>query len=295
MDLRDLSYFEAVAEFQNVGKAAEYLHLSQPAVTGCLRRLEEMCGGPLVQKTGRGVRLTPAGEVLYEWAKRLRLYAQDATLEVQHIVHGLSGEVRIGLVATAAQFLLTRIAPLVLAEMPEVKVRIEVSTHALLAPMLRNGELDFLVVGESYRESGLVSRTIMEDCVVPTAVLTHAIFEHKRPTMRHLSEHRWILQPTTVLPRQWLDRAFDRAGLQRPYVQIETNMLNLQPELIVESGLLSFLPRRQLAKSEALREIPVKEAAMSRRLELRHRENAYLSPVASRLIELLVEAGGIID
>jgi DNA-binding transcriptional LysR family regulator len=295
MELRDLSYFEAVAEFQNVGKAAEYLHLSQPAVTGCLRRLEEMCGGPLVQKTGRGVRLTPAGEVLYEWAKRLRLYAQDATLEVQHIVHGLSGEVRIGLVATAAQFLLTRIAPLVLAEMPEVKVRIEVSTHALLAPMLRNGELDFLVVGESYRESGLVSRTIMEDCVVPTAVLTHAIFEHKRPTMRHLSEHRWILQPTTVLPRQWLDRAFDRAGLQRPYVQIETNMLNLQPELIVESGLLSFLPRRQLANSEALREIPVKEAAMSRRLELRHRENAYLSPVASRLIELLVEAGGIID
>lgn len=291
MDLRDLSYFEVVAELQHVGKAAEQLHLSQPAVTGCLRRLEESFGGPLIQKTGRGVRLTPAGKVLYEWSKRLRLYARDAELEVEHAVHGLSGEVRVGLVATAAQFLMTRIAPAVLAEMPDVKLRIEVATHASLAPMLRNGELDFLVVGESYRESGVISTTIMDDCVVPTAVQSHPIFEQKRPTMRHLAEHHWILQPTSILPRQWLDRAFDHAGLTRPHVQIETNMLNLQPELVVQSRLLSFLPRRQLVWTEALREISVKEATMARRLELRHREGAYMSPVANRLIELLVEAG----
>jgi DNA-binding transcriptional LysR family regulator len=293
MDLRDLEYFEVVAELQHVGKAAERLHLSQPAVTGCLRRLEELSGGPLVQKTGRGIRLTPAGQVLHAWAKRLRLYAQDATQELQDAARGLAGEVRLGVVPSAAQFLMTRIAPAVLAEMPDVRLRTEVATHAVLAPMLRNGELDFLVVGESYQESGLVSRTVMEDCVVPTAVATHAIFKHRRPTLRHLSEHRWILQPTNVLPRQWIDQAFDHAGLPRPHVQIETNMLNLQPGLIAASGLLSFLPRQLVAQEGSLREVKVKEAVMSRRLELRHREGAYLSPVARRLIELLVEAGNL--
>lgn len=82
-------------------------------------------------------------------------------------------------------------------------MRIEVATHANLGRMLRNGELDLLVVGESYREKGLVSRTIVEDVIVPVAARSHAICKVQKPTMRHLSQHPWILQPDNVLHRQW--------------------------------------------------------------------------------------------
>jgi DNA-binding transcriptional LysR family regulator len=295
MDLRDLHYFEVIAELEHVGKAALRLHRSQPALTSCLRRLEEISGGPLIQKTGRGIRLTPAGKVLQVWAKRLRLDAQDATSEMRDAVQGSTGEIRIGLVPSGSQFLFPHVTRAVLAEMPKVKIRIEVATHATLATMLRSGELDFLVVGESYKEIGLVSRTIMEDTLIPATVTHHPIFDNKRPTMRHLSQHSWILQPANVLPRQWLDQAFDRAALPRPNVQIETNMLNLQPELIAESGLLSFLPRKQLVKGGKLKEINVREATMRRRLELRYRERGYISPVARRVIDLLVEVGKFAD
>jgi len=214
--------------------------------------------------------------VLQEWAKRVRLEVRDATSELRDAVQGLTGEVHIGLVPSGAQFLFPHVIGSVRKQMPKVKVRVEVATHANPAKMLRNGELDLLVVGESYREKGLVSRTIVEDVIVPVAAPSHAICKVQKPTMRHLSQHPWILQPDNVLPRQWFDQAFDRAGLRRSQVQIETNMLNLQPELDAKGKL---------------REVKVREATMRRRLEHGYREGSYVSPVARRVMHLLIEVG----
>jgi hypothetical protein len=72
-------------------------------------------------------------------------------------------------------------------------------------------------------------------------------------------------------------------------------MLNLQPELIAASGLLSFLPRKQLGAKGKLREVKVREATMCRRLELRYREGSYVSPVARRVMDLLIEGGNSSD
>ena len=61
MDLRDLRYFETIAELQHLGRACERLHRSQPALTSSIRRLEADCGAALFEKSGRGIRLTEAG------------------------------------------------------------------------------------------------------------------------------------------------------------------------------------------------------------------------------------------
>jgi len=295
MELRDLYYFEIIAEFEHVGRAAQYLHRSQPALTSCLRRLEEAAGGPLIQKKGRGIQLTPAGRVLYDWARRMRLNVRDATLELRDVVQGVTGEVRMGFVASAAQFIFPRITRTVLEEMPDVQLKTVVGLHEDLTHMLRQGELDFMVVGESYKEPGFFSRAILEDSIVPVAIATHPVFQIARPGLKTLCEYDWILQPPSIWPRQWLDQAFDRAGLPRPRARIEINMLNLQPELIAESRLLGFLPRLQLMPGGRLREVKCPRATMTRRLELRYREGAYLSPVAARVIELLTHAGKLMS
>ncbi|MGC4441899.1 LysR family transcriptional regulator, partial [Streptococcus suis] len=54
MDLRDLRYFETIAELEHIGQATERLHRTQPALTSCIRRLEAECGAPLFEKSGRG-------------------------------------------------------------------------------------------------------------------------------------------------------------------------------------------------------------------------------------------------
>ena len=145
MDLRDLRYFETIAELQHVGRAAERLHRTQPALTSCVRRLEDACGAPLFEKSGRGIRLTAAGKVLLKWAQRMRFDVEDAKREISAFGRGLSGHIRIGIVPTAAQFLLPPAARQLLKEAPEVTLRTVVGLVDTLTPLLRAGELDLMV------------------------------------------------------------------------------------------------------------------------------------------------------
>jgi DNA-binding transcriptional LysR family regulator len=292
MDLRDLRYFETIAELQHVGRAAEKLHRTQPALTSCVRRLEDACGARLFEKSGRGIRLTAAGKVLLKWAQRMRFDVEDAQREISAFSRGLSGHVRIGIVPTAAQFLLPPVARQLLREAPDVTMRTVVGLIDTLKPLLRAGEIDLMVGTESAAEEGFVSELLAEDCIVVAASAKHELFRG-RPTLRDLTRCRWALQPPGAPTRDWLDHTFDRRHLPRPQVQVETTMLLMLPTLIAQTGLLSFISRHHLDPSNGrspLKEIPLKEATMRRRMVVTHRESSYLSPAARRLIRLF--AGG---
>jgi DNA-binding transcriptional LysR family regulator len=291
MDLRDLRYFEAIAEFEHMGRATERLHRTQPALTSAVRRLEEACGAPLFEKAGRGIRLTPAGRVLLKWAQRVRFDVEDAKREIGDIGRGLSGHIRI--VPTAAQFLLPRAARQLMARAPAVTLRTVVGLIDALKPMLRAGDLDLMVGTESTDESGFTSQRLAEDYIVVAASANHEILR-RTATLKELTAYKWVLQPPGAPTRDWLDHTFDRKRLPRPQVQVESSMLLMLPALIAETGLLSFISRHHLDepdKHSALREVPLKETTMRRRLVVTHRESGYLLPATQLLISLLREAG----
>lgn len=298
MDLRDLRYFETIAELQHVGRATARLHRTQPALTSSVRRLEADCGAALFEKAGRGIRLTEAGKVLLKWARQMRFDAEDARRELAAIGQGLAGHVRIGIVPTAAQFLLPAVARQLLQEAPEVTLATDTGLIDALKPKLRSGEIDLMVGTESTAEAGLVSRPLAEDAIVVAASADHELFRGKAaPTLKDLTRYRWALQPPGAPTRDWLDHTFDRKRLPRPRVQVEATMLLLLPPLIAQTGLLSFISRHHLGGPRAaavLKEVPVKDAVMRRRLVVSYRESGYLSAAAQRLIELFasVPQGG---
>ena len=291
MDLRDLRYFETIATLQHLGQAAAKLHRSQPALTTSIRRLESDCGATLFERVGRGIRLTEAGKVLLKWAQRMRFDVDDARRELQAIGAGLSGHIRIGIVPTAAQFLLPSVARQLLKEAPEVSLRTVVGLIDTLRPQLRAGELDLMIGTESAPEPGWLSLPLAEDMIVVAASERHEVFR-KRMTLKDLTAFAWALQPPGAPTRDWLDHAFDRQNLPRPRVQVESTMLLMLPTLIVQTGLLSFISRHHLhgrARIPGLKEVPVSSAAMRRRLVVTYRANSYLSPAAQRLLDLFVQ------
>ena len=291
MDLRDLRYFETIAQLEHVGRASAKLHRAQPTLTNSLRRLEEDCGTALVERSGRGIRLTAAGKVLLKWAQRVRFDVEDAKRELSSIGQGLTGHVRIGIVPTAAQFLLPSVARQLIDEAPDVTLSTTVALADTLKPLLRAGEVDIVVATESAEEPGFVSRLLAEDAIVVAASAHHEIFRG-RPTLKDLTRYRWALQPPGAPTRDWLDHTFDRKRLPRPTVQVEATMLIILPALIVQTGLLSFVSRHHLAgaggKQRGLKEVPVKDAVMRRRLVVTYRDKGYLSPAATRLVELFL-------
>ena len=293
MDLRDLRYFETIATLEHVGQAAERLHRTQPALTNCVRRLEAACGAPLFEKSGRGIRLTAAGKVLLKWARQLRFDAEDAEREIGDVARGLVGHVRVGIVPTAAQFLLPPVVRQLLLEAPEVTLKTVVALVDVLRPMLRDGDLDLMVGTEVATGEGFVSQPLAEDCIVVAANAGHELFA-SRPSLRDLTRYRWVLQPPGAPTRDWLDQTFERRRLPRPRVQIESTMLLMLPALIAETGLLSFVSRHHLEPAQPgapLREVQLKETTMRRRLVVTHRKSGYLSPATQRLVALLAAAG----
>ena len=295
MDLRDLRYFETIAELQHLGRATAKLHRTQPALTSSIRRLEADCGTPLFERAGRGIRLTEAGKVLLKWAQRVRFDVDDAQRELSAIGAGLAGHVRIGIVPTAAQFLLPSVARQLLHEAPAVTLRTVVALIDTLRPQLRAGELDMIVGTESAAEPGYVSRLLAEDVIVVAASGKHKIFQRK-PTLKDLTGYSWALQPPGAPTRDWLDHTFDRKGLPRPRVQVETTMLLVLPALIVETGLLSFISRQHLqgrSRIPGLKEVPASGAAMRRRLVVTYRANSFMSAAAHRLIDLFVRSAAM--
>ena len=108
-----------------------------------------------------------------------------------------------------------------------------------------------------------------------------------------LTKQRWVLQPPGAPTRDWLDHTFDRKRLPRPRVQVESSMLLMLPALIAETGLLSFISRHHLEASEGrspLKEVPLKETTMRRRMVVTYRETSYLLPATRLLISYLSDA-----
>ena len=291
LDLRDLRYFEAIAELEHVGRAAERLHLTQPALTRCVRRLEEAFGTALFERVGRGIRLTPAGRKLLARARRLHVAADETTREMLDFARGESGQVRLGIVPTAAQYVLPPVCRALLSESPEVSLKLAVGQNDVLMPSLASGDLDMMISFGGASDHDLQAYAIVDDFHVVAGSKSHPLCRAmRRPTIRDLLDYRWVLPPPTVESRRLLESVFDARGLGRPTTQIETNLLLLMPPLIEHTSLLTFISRRHLALSGAaatLREIPVKATTIRRTLSVIHRKDAYVPPAAQRLLTLL--------
>ena len=289
-DLRDLRYFEAIADAGHVGRAAKALHRSQPALTGAVRRIEEKLGVALFVRAGRGIRLTAAGEALHDRARALRIAAEEAEREVADIGRGHAGLVRMGMAPTAARFLMPPLCREILRESPGISFRTTIANNDVLQAALKGGELDFTVNLANPADEEIVSHTIFQDLCVVVASRKHAIFKRK-PTMRDLARYGWVMGGASVATRQWLERTFQEHGLPPPNVRIETNQILFLPTLIEENALLSFVSRLHLAQQPGLREVDLRQATWRRDFAISFRRDSYLSPAADRMIKTLVKRG----
>lgn len=289
MELRDLLYFETIAEMGHVGKAAKRLYRTQPALTSCVRRLESAFGISLFERVGRGIRLTPAGERLLAKARSLRLAANETAREMQELASGVAGHIRIGVVPTAARHLLPAVCRNFLKETPGVTLKTVIGQGSVLTAALKAGDLDLIIAFDAKAANDFVAHEIFSDVAVVAAAASHPI-HRKHATMRDLLKYHWVLAGPSAETRLWLDQAFDRCGLPRPTVQIETNLVLLLPPLIEKSELLSFISRRNLdpgRPNASLKEVPIKGTTMRRTFSVIYRNAGYLSPAARRLLSLL--------
>ncbi|MGG5291178.1 LysR substrate-binding domain-containing protein [Pseudomonas shirazensis] len=228
-------------------------------------------------------------------------------LEVEHVLEqaqrqtaalgqGLSGSIRVGAAATSADYLLPAACRVLQQEAPNVVVELQIGMNDVLREQLRKGQLDIVVgpLGGADDEE-LLEHEVSGDEVIVVAHLDHPLVG-RTVSLGDFSRYRWLLSPPTVATRQWLDGAFTQYGHALPAVAIVTNAIAAAPQLIAETGLLSFISRRNLAtfgQAYGLVEVKVESEALTlkRRFGILHRANPYLSPATRRFMALMVTEG----
>lgn len=106
MTLTELRYLVAVADLRHFGRAAERCHVTQPTLSGQLRKLEETLGVPLIERTTRVVALTAAGEQVVTYARRILEEADQIYEVARHRKGTLSGILRLGIIPTLGPYVL---------------------------------------------------------------------------------------------------------------------------------------------------------------------------------------------
>jgi DNA-binding transcriptional LysR family regulator len=290
MELRDLEFFAVVAEHRNLRRASEALGLSPPALSKSLRRLEQSLKAKIVERTPKGVALTPVGAALLAQARRLHVTVGDIHREARDLSEGRAGHLRIGVGATTVEDVPEALAAL-LRDAPTLSAQIVVGDNDTMVPALCNGELDliFNVIPQS-PYPGCVQERLFDDVFVVCASTTHRLAKRKRLTIADLVDEQWTLSSPQVLNVQHVFQAFQRSGLPQPKIAIEARPLRLRLQICASTHLLSFNVRRTLgllAPHARLRELPVDELRWRRAMGVIYRSESYLPPAARRLVSLL--------
>lgn len=155
MNLRDLVYLRAVAELEHFGHAAERCHVSQPTLSGQIKKLEEELGVTLFERTNKSVRPTPVGVEIATIAARALEAADDIRRAAAAHRDPLAGQARLGLIPTIAPWLVPSLLPEVERRLPTLTMTLVEEMTRPLTDRLLAGDLDAAVIATEVEERGL--------------------------------------------------------------------------------------------------------------------------------------------
>ena len=203
MELRQLVYFERVAELGSFTRAAQSLHLVQPALSQQVATLEREVGLPLFHRGARGVRLTEAGERLLPYARRVLGELERAQQALGELRQIRTGRVALGLPPSATLSLLPSILELYRERYPAVEVRIAEEMTDELAEQLLDGQLDLALLSSPVDERRLEMRELFSEELALVVPPNHRLAGVARVDLAELAAEPWILPTGDTAPARW--------------------------------------------------------------------------------------------
>ena len=196
MELRQLRQFIAVAEERHFGRAAERLHMAQPALSQQIRLLETRLGVRLLERTTRRVDLTPAGQVLLDGGRRVEADLEALTAEVRQVGGGVAGVVRVGFPGSVTYGDMPRLVREVRRRMPGVTLlpEGEMLTPALEAG-LRSGDLHAALLRPPVVSAELEHRLVRRDELVLAVPQDSALCGDQSVALRELEGQPFVSHP----------------------------------------------------------------------------------------------------
>ena len=189
---RRLQVFHTVARLLSFTKAAETLHMTQPAVTFQVRQLEEYFNTRLFDRTHNRISLTEAGQRVYEYADRIFDLYYDMENSVREMTGEIRGALTIGASTTIAEYMLPSLLGDFGARYPEVTIHLRVSNSEGIVSMVENNTIDLGVVESPVGNKNLVVEVCRKDQLVAIVPPNHDLAERESVEIKELLEYPFI-------------------------------------------------------------------------------------------------------
>jgi DNA-binding transcriptional LysR family regulator len=293
--LRQLKVFEALSRHLSFSRAAEELHLTQPAVSMQVKQIEEQAGLPLTEMVGKKVFLTEAGEEVARHARRIAQQLREAgeALDAMRGVRG--GRLSIGAISTAKYF-----TPRLIMEFrrrkPGVELNLSVNNRETVVRQLADNEIDLAIMGKPPQEFTTVSEAFADHPLVIVAAPDHPLAGRKQVTPAQLGAETFLIRESGSGTRATMERYFADAGIMPLHVLEMVGNETIKQAVMAGLGV-SFISAHAVAlECEVGRmvRLPVTGTPVIRRWYVVHRAEKALLPVAETFREfLLTEAPGL--
>ncbi len=193
MNLRDLKYIIAVADTHHFGKAAERCFVSQPTLSGQIKKLEEELGVAIFERTNRSVEVTPVGEAILQYARQIIEQADAIQQLAQAHQDPLAGALRVGAIPTLSPYLMPLILLPLKKQHPRMQLVLSEELTDVLLGRLRNHEIDVALLATPVEEPDLDALPLFDEPFWVAYPREHAFYEKEKITRRDLDKENLLL------------------------------------------------------------------------------------------------------
>jgi DNA-binding transcriptional LysR family regulator len=289
LTFRQLETFTTVARLGSFSRAAEALHLTQPAVSIQIRQIIDVVGLPLFEQSGRDIRLTAAGQELLQTAREL----DDSWNRFESAVDALKGlrkgRLRVALVTTAKYFL-PRMLGAFCQRYPEIDIELEVANRARIVERLRANEDDLYIMSFPPEELDVVATPFLDNPLVVVAPASLPLPPGPL-SLADLARHPFLMRETGSGTRKAVDRHLARSG-HSLNVKLSLGSNEAIRDLVASGMGLAILSRHVLGKNpeqEGLRIIDVAGFPLQQPWSIVHLKRKVRSLPAQAFIDELLE------
>ena len=288
MEIRHLTYFVAVAERLNFSRAAEDLHVAQPAISQQIHALETELGVPLFERLGKRVALTEAGKALLPHARQILAAVEAARNEIREWGALARGTVSLGSPPTVSTHLLPAKLTAFEHKYPGLDVTLREAGTETLVKLVEGGELDLAIVSTDFLPASVEAVPFWEEAYVLAVGSKHPLSGRAAASMVELADEPFILFPEGYRLREVTLAACRHAGFD-PRVALDGGAMQSALQFVAAGLGVALVPEMALTDTTNIHALQIADQTLRRSLGLVWRKGHYLSPAARALREFLRE------
>ncbi len=286
---RRLQVFHSVARLLSFTKAAESLHMTQPAVTFQVRQLEEHFNTRLFDRTHNKISLTEAGECVYARAEKIFEIYDDLENSVRALTGEISGVLILGASTTIAEYMLPALLGDFKEKYPDVNIRLKVSNTEGIVTMVENNVIDLGVVEAPVTNKNLAVEACRTDRLVAITPPGHDLAKAGKIPVRAIADYPFILREEGSGTREVIVDYLKEAGVDPASLNVIMELGSLEAlKGAVEAGIgISIISRATLIKEIKLGSLEVIELdpPLERPFSFVHQKHKFRQRAMDELLE----------